>query len=220
MNFKFNFDVLNYQEVKPHPYINIYDPDVYVKADRPEPELHTIHGRFRAYYTVGVKIDGASLIMHATIGRKLLEEWHIALVDLCHDAMSEMIARDGVEFHTILDVIRGIDEPLAEMAEECWPKPSNDCPDLYVLTNRTNHRAASLILSPEVRASIAEELGCGFYACPSSIHEMVIIPNKGDVLSLDDMRKMVRDINAEYVSEEEILSDKVIKCDNCGNIIG
>lgn len=83
-----------------------------------------------------------------------------------------------------------------------------------------NHRAASLILSPEVRASIAEKLGCGFYACPSSIHEMVIIPNKDDVLDLDDLGEMVRDINAEYVSEEEILSDKVIKCDNCGNIIG
>lgn len=75
-------------------------------------------------------------------------------------------------------------------------------------------------LSPEVRASIAEKLGCGFYACPSSIHEMVIIPNKDDVLDLDDLGEMVRDINAEYVSEEEILSDKVIKCDNCGNIIG
>lgn len=142
MNFKFGFDVLNYQEVKPHLYINIYDPDFYVKADRHEPELHTIHSRFRAYYTVGVKIDGTSLIMHATIGPKLLEEWRITLADLCHDAMSEMIARDGIGFHTILDVIRGIDEPLAEMAEECWSKPSNDCPDLYVLTNRTNHRAA------------------------------------------------------------------------------
>lgn len=220
MNFKFGFDVLNYQEVKPHLYINIYDPDFYVKADRHEPELHTIHSRFRAYYTVGVKIDGTSLIMHATIGPKLLEEWRITLADLCHDAMSEMIARDGIEFHTILDAIRGMDEQLGEMSEECWPKPSNDCPDLYVLTNRTNRRAASLILSPEVRASIAEKLGCGFYACPSSIHEMVIIPNKDDVLDLDDLGEMVRDINAEYVSEEEILSDKVIKCDNCGNIIG
>ena len=72
---------------------------IYVKANyEPEPELHTIHSRFRAYYTVGVKIDGTSLIMHATIGPKLLEEWHITLMDLCHDAMSEMIARDGIEF--------------------------------------------------------------------------------------------------------------------------
>ena len=50
--------------------------------------------------------------------------------------------------------------------------------------------------------------------------EMVIIPNKDDVLDLDDLGEMVRDINAEYVSEEEILSDKVIKCDDQGNIIG
>lgn len=49
---------------------------------------------------------------------------------------------------------------------------------------------------------------------------MVIIPNKDNVLDLDDLGEMVRDINAEYVSKEEILSDKVIKCDNCGNTIG
>lgn len=48
----------------------------------------------------------------------------------------------------------------------------------------------------------------------------LLSPNKDDILDLDDLGEMVRDINAECVSEEEILSDKVIKYDNCGNIIG
>lgn len=59
----------------------------------------------------------------------------------------------------------------------------------------------------------AEKLGGDFYILPSSIHEILLVPDNGDKAA-DDLRDMVREVNATQVSPEEKLTDNVYHYDS------
>lgn len=81
-------------------------------------------------------------------------------------------------------------------------------PQLYVMTNRAGiHGAASLIYKDGLR-KFAEAAGGGFYILPSSIHEVIFVPDRPDI-SLRCLADSVREINAERVEPTDVLSDQV-----------
>lgn len=79
---------------------------------------------------------------------------------------------------------------------------------LHVLTNTRRVNGAVYMLFKEVLASFAEKHDCNFYILPSSIHEVLLMPEHlvPDVRYLKDT---VHDVNACAVSETEYLSDHV-----------
>lgn len=87
-------------------------------------------------------------------------------------------------------------------------KNENTEEGMYVLSNQhLTYGAAAMLYSGELE-KFAEKKGCNLYILPSSVHEVLIIPDRGK----EDpkmLMKMVRKINREMVSEEEILSDSV-----------
>ena len=56
----------------------------------------------------------------------------------------------------------------------------------------------------------------GLYILPSSIHELIIIPDDGRTNDKDYMKQMVRDINRSELKPEEVLSDNVFYFDDKG----
>ena len=62
--------------------------------------------------------------------------------------------------------------------------------------------------SQQISKKFAEKKDCNLFILPSSVHEVLLLPDRGkeDSKMLMDM---VRKINREEVSEEEILSDSV-----------
>ena len=53
-------------------------------------------------------------------------------------------------------------------------------------------------------------LNTDFYLIPSSIHEIIIIPDNGNV-NEEVMNKMIRTVNSEHLSPEEVLSDQLYR---------
>ena len=75
---------------------------------------------------------------------------------------------------------------------------------MYVATNTNKTYGAGILLYDGLLDSVAANLG-SFYVLPSSVHELIIVPEKfGD---LSELKQMVKEINAAEVPEEEILSD-------------
>lgn len=75
---------------------------------------------------------------------------------------------------------------------------------MYVATNTNKTYGAGILLYDGLLDAVAENLG-SFYVLPSSVHELIIVPEKfGD---LSEMKQMVKEINAAEVPTEEILSD-------------
>ena len=88
---------------------------------------------------------------------------------------------------------------------------TDDAFHMYVLTNRLRIHGASCILYPGMREKLAEKLGGGFYVIPSSIHELILIPDNGN-LDPESLRQMINEVNRTQVPVEEILSDHPYHC--------
>ena len=82
----------------------------------------------------------------------------------------------------------------------------------YVLTNMENQYGASMITQPEVLNKLNQLFPEGFYVLPSSVHEVLIVPDNGEV-EPRRLGKMVREVNRAEVKREEVLSDRVYRYD-------
>ena len=80
--------------------------------------------------------------------------------------------------------------------------------DMYVLTNKNRMYGANTLLYSNHIRSIAEKFKCGIYIIPSSIHELILLPESLQSNSVY-IRQMIHDVNRHEVSRDEILSDSL-----------
>ncbi len=76
---------------------------------------------------------------------------------------------------------------------------------MYVLTNKTNYCGASALFQPGVADRIRGIFKKDLWIIPSSIHELILVPV--GTVSEEEINKMIREINEQFVDAEEILSD-------------
>lgn len=101
------------------------------------------------------------------------------------------------EFRTMRAVIAELADLEEDRGEDC----------LYVLTNCLRSFGASAVLYPGRLAEIGEYLKENYYILPSSVHEMLIIPESASP-GRQALSAMVAEINETQVPPEEILSDR------------
>lgn len=80
--------------------------------------------------------------------------------------------------------------------------------EMYVLTNKARMNGAACILYEDVLHRFASEIGYDLYILPSSIHEVILLP-KLENYNREELENMVREVNAEGVAKDEVLSDHV-----------
>ena len=104
------------------------------------------------------------------------------------------------EFQTLSEVLK--DFP-------CAPDPSvHGLPSLYILSNKDRYNGAACVLYKNILERIQKTLQSGFYILPSSVNEVLIVP---DALGSDEeyLKQMVSNVNRNYVPEIEFLSDNI-----------
>ena len=79
---------------------------------------------------------------------------------------------------------------------------------MFVLTNSLRSFGAACILYDGMLDKISEEIGENFYILPSSIHEMIIVPESNSP-SREHLNEMITEVNQTQVDEEEFLSECV-----------
>jgi len=85
---------------------------------------------------------------------------------------------------------------------------------LTVVTNEFTQNGAVAALYPGFMEKMAEQLGESFYVFPSSIHELLLLPEEaGTAAGLQGMKDLVASINAETVLPEDKLTDNVYHFD-------
>ena len=83
---------------------------------------------------------------------------------------------------------------------------------MFCLTNKAKMNGASLLLQEDIRKQIGECLGSDYFVIPSSIHEVLILPDNG-IFQVPELNAMVQEVNETQVERQEQLSDKVQFCD-------
>lgn len=133
------------------------------------------------------------------VTNEIMKVWGVGCEALYREAMKNTKKLLPAEFHTMKSVIAELlGEKLVENVEE-------DC--MYVLTNDIRSFGAACILYEGLLERIGDELEENYYVLPSSIHEVIIIPESKSPNRVE-LDEMIEEINETQVQEEEVLSNR------------
>ncbi len=77
---------------------------------------------------------------------------------------------------------------------------------MTILTNTQGVNGASALLYENVIADLAGRYDSDLYILPSSIHEVLVLPDRG-IETREELSRIVQDVNGSHVREDEILSE-------------
>ncbi|WP_155831450.1 DUF5688 family protein [Butyrivibrio sp. LC3010] len=146
--------------------------------------------------------------MSIPISEQMMGAWGMDEEKLHTDAIENLPRILPAKLSSIGEVLRAmmpLDE-FSEMRAEMFPVDDT----FYVLSNKRNVYGAAALLDKNMMNEIIEKLGEGFFILPSSVHEVLIIPDK-NCIQVKDLKNMVREVNATTVSEEDKLSDSIYR---------
>lgn len=102
--------------------------------------------------------------------------------------------------------------PMRKLLQEICPYAVDEGEEeeesLYVLSNKLRSFGAASMLYDGILEKVGQKLGENCYILPSSIHEVIVVPESKSPVK-QDLEEMVREINETQVEEEEVLSDRV-----------
>ena len=109
-------------------------------------------------------------------------------------------------------------QTMAETISEITGLPVsefNDAPPMYVVTNNTKSSGATVLTYNGVIDQIRSVVGDDFYILPSSVNEVLAISRSYcDGFMEGGLNDMVRDVNANVVPPDDVLSDNVYVYDS------
>lgn len=153
----------------------------------------------------------------ALIHNEHLRIWNVTEDEIYNDALKNtpvLLAGSIVPMSKILSEIAGTapvdnDEKVCEYTGEDI---------LYVLTNSSRINGAACILYDNLLKKFANDVHSDLYILPSSVHEVIIVPKK-NAFDKSELADMVREVNEQGVSQDEILSDNVYEYNRKNGLI-
>lgn len=156
-----------------------------------------------------------------TITNDMLKRYGISEEQLHADAMESspkiMPLHVDAMKNVIKQIIGGDNKPLIQdkgfkAMEEVISEGLKEGEPMFVITNQQTMDGASAIFYPEVMKQLGECFQGDFFILPSSIHETIVLPDKGDFDYLS-LKSIVQEINNNQVLEEEQLTNDVYHYD-------
>lgn len=83
---------------------------------------------------------------------------------------------------------------------------------MYVLTNDRTLNGAAALFYPGVQEMVAEKMQGDYFVLPSSVHEVLIVPDDGN-MDFKELREMVKEVNGTQVQPDEVLTGEVYSYD-------
>ncbi len=180
------------------------------------------------YYSVVNEYIGNGSIL---IYNEHLEKWKLDIQTLYQNAFENTKQKLGYRIMDMRDVVRNLlKEQIAENINQKLEKEGNTenfhqdmeilmqqmeqalfaslSGDMFVLTNRTKNQGAVCMIYDEYLHSFAEKLEKNLFILPSSVHEVILIPDTGRE-NAQQLREMVEEVNTTQLEPEDVLSDSV-----------
>lgn len=129
----------------------------------------------------------------------------------------EQLHKDAMENAPELKpaIIMGMTEMLADMGMpmEMMGMEAPTQEFMYVATVEDKINGAGVLAYQNFMDQAAERIGGDFFILPSSRHEILLVPDNGEA-DLQQLKDMVREVNATQVAPEEKLTDSVYHYDS------
>lgn len=146
---------------------------------------------FRVTYS-----EGPTGVASTVITKEISESWGISAEELLSIAMDNMYPKTSII--PIMEVLKQMGAPVELFGPDDLP--------MFVLKTDNGINGAATILSEKVQKDIIEELG-NVLIIPSSIHELLLIPETELDEKVEAIASMIKEVNAAELLPEEILSD-------------
>lgn len=169
------------------------------------------------YYLVDMKeFANATILIH----NKHLEYWNVNEEDLYQRAKENTPKLLKANFCGMLEVLKelteedflctgtGEDGEVFDTEFLLEAHSGKDETGMYVLSNFSRLYGAAAILYEGIMDSCSRQLGGSFYILPSSVHEVILVSDDGQV-TREKLGQMVKEVNATQVEIQEQLSDYV-----------
>ena len=141
-------------------------------------------------------------IASALITNRECRLWNITVPELYEVALDNTERLFPWECHDMVALLEKMDgAPPAQELEELNCK-------MYVLTNEQRVNGAGVVLYHGVLSQVSQRLHGSFYLFPSSIHEMLLVPQQ-EGQSVSYFKNMVKEANETTVSKGDVLSENI-----------
>lgn len=197
----------DYSQVKDHLFIRVSDAKENEDFLRMSPHKE-VDGLAVSYH---IAFEGLHGVEASTpVSYKMMEMYGVTAEQLHADALESTQRLYPVKYASMAEVMQQMMGIEPDMAADMMPPMEG--PQLMVLTNMQGMHGAGALFYPEQLETIAQQMGTDFFVLPSSVHEVLILPDDGSQ-DLDSLQFMVREINRTEVAPEDRLSDYVYHYD-------
>ena len=158
-------------------------------------------------FSVGRDEHGQSTIL---VKNDMLDRYGITAEQLHQDALENAPLTHPAS-------LRSMQEVMADMMGMKPEEIATGEPMMLVAAVEGSFMGASVIQYPGFMDQAAEKIGGDFFVLPSSIHEVLLIPDDG-TQDYHDLAEMVQTINETQVAPAERLSDNVYHYDKADRV--
>lgn len=144
------------------------------------------------------------------VTNQLLDQYGISKEQLRADAMEN-------EPEIRPSEIRGMSEVMSELAPGMIPEVAPEDEQMFVATVPDKIHGAGVIAYPNFMEDAAEKMGGDFFVLPSSIHEVLLVKDNGQ-MTAKELENMVKEVNATQVEPADQLTDHVYHYDSQNHI--
>lgn len=146
-------------------------------------------------------------IMVAQIQNEHLTLWGVDAQTLYRAALQNMQRVMPAEIKNMKGIL---ENPGCAYGEEVEAYESEGEPPFYVLSTASGINGAACMLYPGVLAGFAEQIGKDIIILPSSVHELLLLEDTGE-MDCVALMELVKYVNIAEVPSEDILSENVYK---------
>lgn len=153
--------------------------------------------------------DGRASIL---VTNKILENMGVTPEQIHADALKNAPQIKPAEIKGMSEVMAEMMDPeQAEMMGIVPVAPENE--QMFVATVPDKIHGASVLVYQNFMEQAAEIAGGDFFILPSSIHEILIVPDNGK-MDLKELENMVKEVNATQLAPADKLTDSVYHYDS------
>lgn len=206
----------NYDNVKDYLFIRVRNAETNQDFLKDVPHLLIEDLAVTCHIKVFQNEEGLGAI---TVTNSLLKEFGIREEELFENALMNSQKIDPPQIADMSGIVRTVERKKLEMLgyseEEIqesldWMSKADE--PMLVVTNRSMEYGAATIFYPDVLEELGKMLDGKFFILPSSLHEMIVLPDNG-AFNYKELLNTVTEINATEVDIEDKLTDQVYHYD-------
>ena len=141
-----------------------------------------------------------------------LADWNVTVEQVWRKARENMPRLFPVKLCSVEEAMRDMREGMEVKSQKIRDRKRETglSVQLYLLTNQRGYNGATAIFYEGVLKEFAERVGKDLIILPSSIHEVLLIPDDG-TSSYEMLSALVREVNRSEVPRRDQLSDHIYR---------